>query len=190
MGSTNQPAKITLHWLEVSRSHRILWLLEELEVPYKLKTYKRGKDRLADPKLKEVHPLGKSPVITVEAPGAEKPLVIAESAAIVEYLCDYYGKWLVPRRYRPGREDQIAGENEAWLRYRFFMHYAEGSIMPLMLMALIVSSMKPSVMLSQACLPVPRHQELTCTVLHQTHHQWDSKQNLHHVSGAKLQDSL
>ena len=140
MADTKPQAKITLHWLEVSRSHRILWLLEELQIPYELKTYKRGKDMLADPKLKEVHPLGKSPVITVETPGAEKPLVIAESAAIVEYLCDYYGKWLVPKRYREGKEDQIGGESESWTRYRFFMHYAEGSIMPLMLMALIVAS--------------------------------------------------
>lgn len=140
MANTNQTAKITLHWLEVSRSHRILWLLEELGVPYELKTYKRGKDKLADPKLKEVHPLGKSPVITVEAPGAEKPLVIAESGAIAEYLCDYYGKWLIPKRYREGQEDRIGGESESWLRHRFFMHYAEGSIMPLMLMAYLVSS--------------------------------------------------
>jgi glutathione S-transferase len=140
MADSHPLAKITLHWLEVSRSHRILWLLEELQIPYELKTYKRGKDKLADPKLKEIHPLGKSPVITVEAPGAEKPLVIAESAAIVEYLCHYYGKWLVPKRYREGKEDQIGGESESWLRHRFFMHYAEGSIMPLMLIALIVSS--------------------------------------------------
>jgi glutathione S-transferase len=144
MSDANQPAKITLHWLEVSRSQRILWLLEELGVPYELKTYKRSKESLADPKLKDVHPLGKSPVITVETAASEKPLVIAESAAIVEYLCDYYGKWLVPKRYREGKEDQIGGESERWLRYRFFMHYAEGSIMPLMLMALIVSSMNAS----------------------------------------------
>ena len=75
--------------LEVSRSHRILWLLEELQVPYELKTYKRGKDKMAPPELKEVHPLGKSPVITVEVPGRSQPLVLAESAAITEYLCKY-----------------------------------------------------------------------------------------------------
>jgi glutathione S-transferase len=144
MADTTQPAKITLHWLEVSRSHRILWLLEELGIHYELKTYKRGKDKLADPKLKDIHPLGKSPVITVETAASETPLVIAESAAIVEYLCGYYGKWLVPKRYREGKEDQIGGESESWLRHRFFMHYAEGSIMPLMLMALIVSSVNTS----------------------------------------------
>lgn len=144
MATTNKPAKITLHWLEASRSHRVLWLLEELGIPYELKTYKRGKDKLADPKLREIHPLGKSPVITVETAASEKPLVIAESAAIVEYLCDYYGKWLVPNRYREGKENEIGGEREQWLRHRFYMHYAEGSIMPLMLMALIVSSMNVS----------------------------------------------
>jgi len=185
MASTNQPAKITLHWLEVSRSHRILWLLEELGVPYELKTYKRSKDRLADPKLKEVHPLGKSPVITVEVPGVEKPLVIAESGAIVEYLCDYYGKWLVPKRYRDGKEDQVGGESESWIRYRFYMHYAEGSIMPLMLMALIVSSMiKFSLM--NLRLPVFRYQEFTSAVLHQTYYQRHRQQDYHTFPGAKL----
>ena len=157
---------------------------------YELKTYKRGKDKLADPKLREVHPLGKSPVITVEVPGAEKPLVIAESAAIVEYLCDYYGKWLVPNRYRPGKEGQIAGESESWLRHRFFMHYAEGSIMPLMLMALIVSSTETSPILAKSCLPLFRYQELTCALLHQANHQRDCEQDHHHVPRTKLQDPL
>lgn len=81
--------KITLHWLEVSRSHRILWLLEELGVEYELKTYKRTNEGLAPSQLKEVYPLGKSPVVTVETAGASKPIVLAESAAITEYLCDY-----------------------------------------------------------------------------------------------------
>lgn len=138
------PAKITLHWLEVSRSHRILWLLEELQIPYELKTYKRGSDMHADPKLKEVHPLGKSPVITVETPGTTQPIVIAESAFIVEYLCDHYGKWLIPKRYQDGKDGQVGGETDSWLRYRYYMHYAEGSIMPLMVTTLLVSSIKNS----------------------------------------------
>ena len=58
------------------------------QIPYELKTYKRGSDKLAPPELKQVHPLGKSPVITVEVPGRTEPLVLAESAAIVEYLCE------------------------------------------------------------------------------------------------------
>jgi len=122
----------------VSRSHRILWLLEELKIPYELKTWKRGSDRLADPKLKEVHPLGKSPIVTVEREGKD-PLVLIESAAITEYLCDYYGKWLIPARYPPGQDGNIGTETEAWTRYRTYMHYAEGSLMPLNVITLILS---------------------------------------------------
>ena len=127
--------------LETSRSHRILWLLEELKVPYELKTYKREKSKLADPKLKEVHPLGKSPVVEIESPALAKPLVLAESGAIVEYLCDHFGKWLIPKRYQEGKEDQVGGETESWLRNRMYMHYAEGSIMPLNVIGLLVQSM-------------------------------------------------
>ena len=127
--------------LDRSRSHRILWLLEELNVPYQLKLWKRGSDFFADPKLKEVHPLGKSPVIEVQSPGSEKPIVIAESAAIVEYIVDYYGQSMVPKRYKDGQENQIGGETEEWLRYRQLMHYAEGSLMTLMMQALVITRM-------------------------------------------------
>ncbi|KAK3076877.1 hypothetical protein LTS18_011752, partial [Coniosporium uncinatum] len=102
-----QEAKITLHWLTQSRSHRILWLLEELKLDYDLKIYKRGSDMLAPPELKQVHPLGKSPVINVQVPGVEEPMVIAESGAIVEYLTEYFGKWMIPVRYPEGKEGQI-----------------------------------------------------------------------------------
>lgn len=95
---------------------------------------------LADPELKKIHPLGKSPVITVETPGAAQPLVLAESGAMVEYLTDYYGKWLTPKRYIDGKEGKIGGETESWLRSRYFMHYAEGSLMTLMLVAFLVAS--------------------------------------------------
>lgn len=136
--------KITLHWLEVSRSQRILWLLEELKIPYELKTYKRGADKLADPKLKEVHPLGKSPIITVDCGDGQEPLVLIESANMTEYLCEYYGKWLIPTRYQAGKEGQIGGETESWLRYRTFMHYVEGSLMPLNVIALIMGTIRNS----------------------------------------------
>lgn len=154
-------AKITLHWycfhplrcssavakvthcrLEVSRSHRILWFLEELQVPYELKTYKRTKEKLADPALRNIHPLGKSPVVTIEVPGRTQPLVLAESAAIVEYLCSYYGKGLLPKRYEDGKDGQMGFETESWLRYRYFMHYSEGSIMSLMLISILMKSIK------------------------------------------------
>jgi len=99
---------------------------------------------LAPQELKEIHPLGKSPVITVDAPAASKPLVIAESALIIEYLTEHFGPWLVPKRYADGKEGQIGGESEEWLRYRFFMHYAEGTLMTYLIVALLVSSQCPS----------------------------------------------
>src|SRR6476659_4661633 len=110
---------ITLHHLENSRSHRILWLLEELGVPYEIKRYKRDpKTSLAPPELKEVHPLGKSPVIT------DGDLTIAESGAIVDYVIRRYGKGaMMPE---PGSRDYEI--------YNEWMHYAEGSAMlPLLL---------------------------------------------------------
>ena len=126
--------------LDKSRSQRILWLLEELKVDYELKIFKRGKDFHAPPELKDVHPLGKSPVVGIQAADAAKPLIIAESGAIVEYLTEYFGKWMIPKRYPDGKEGLIGAETEEWLRYRFLMHYAEGSFMTIMLIALMTHS--------------------------------------------------
>ena len=114
--------------------------MEEIGVDYELKTYKRTEAGLAPPELKDIHPLGKSPVLTIKPQGASAPIVLAESAAIAEYLCDYFGQWLVPTRYQAGRDGQIGGESQSWLRFRMLMHYAEGSLMPLMLLAVIVKS--------------------------------------------------
>ena len=110
---------LTLHHLNNSRSQRILWLLEELGAPYELVKYQRGAPvPLAPPELKRVHPLGKSPVIT------DAGHVIAESGAIVEYIIDTYGN---------GRLKPTVGTPEYW-RYIEWLHYAEGSAMlPLML---------------------------------------------------------
>lgn len=66
--------------------------------------------------------------------------MLAESSFIIEYLIDHFGTWLAPGRYQEGKEEQIGGETEEWIRYRYFMHYAEGSIMPLLVMALIFNS--------------------------------------------------
>ena len=92
---------------------------------------------LAPKELKDVHPLGKSPVIKVESPTSE-PLVLAESGAIVEYLCDHFAPHLVPKRYQDGKDGEVGGETEQWLRYRFYMHYAEGSLMTMLIIALIM----------------------------------------------------
>jgi glutathione S-transferase len=118
---------LTLHHLERSRSQRVLWLLEELEIPYELVTYKRDpKTVLAPPELAAIHPLGKSPVITDDGN------TIAESGAIMEYLVERHGNGrLIPK---PGTPEH--------LRYRYFMHYAEGSLMPPLLVSFICSRVK------------------------------------------------
>jgi glutathione S-transferase len=110
---------ITVHHLENSRSQRVLWLLEELELPYEVKRYERDKQTaLAPPELLAVHPLGKSPVIT------DGDITIAESGAIVDYIISTYGA---------GRLMPAPGSPER-LRYTYWLHYAEGSAMlPLML---------------------------------------------------------
>jgi len=115
---------LTLHHLNNSRSQRILWLLEELGTPYEIVKYRRMEPiPLAPPELKAVHPLGKSPVIT------DGGRTIAESGAIVEYLIDTYGNG----RFRPehGTDD--------WWRYVHWMHFAEGSAMLPLLLALYAS---------------------------------------------------
>jgi glutathione S-transferase len=122
---------ITVHHLETSRSQRILWLLEELGLPYELKVYQRDKaTRLAPAALKKIHPLGKSPVIT---DGDE---VIAESGAIIEYLVETYGGKATGELAHL----QPAAGTPAYRQCRFWMHYAEGSLMNWLVMKLVFMS--------------------------------------------------
>ncbi|MGI2903517.1 glutathione S-transferase family protein [Tolypothrix sp. VBCCA 56010] len=113
---------IVVHHLNNSRSQRVLWLLEELGIEYEIKRYERDTETMLAPtSLLNVHPLGKSPVIT----DAEE--TIAESGAIIEYIMDRYGKGrLIPAPGTPER-----------LRYTYWLHYAEGSAMPPLLLRLI-----------------------------------------------------
>ena len=114
---------ILVHHLENSRSQRVLWLLEELGLAYEVHRYARHpKTMLAPPELRQVHPLGKSPLIEDEGQ------VIAETGAIVEYLVDKAGGRLGP----PARREGV-------LRYRHFLHYAEGSMMPPLFGLLVVN---------------------------------------------------
>ncbi|WP_338503966.1 glutathione S-transferase [Sphingomonas kaistensis] len=114
---------IVVHHLENSRSQRVLWLLEELELPYEVRRYQRDKrTMLAPPELKRVHPLGKSPLIEDDGQ------VVAETGAIVEYLVDKAA----------GRLGAPA-EREGALLYRHFLHYAEGSLMPPLLVNLVLA---------------------------------------------------
>jgi len=115
---------LTVHHLNNSRSQRVLWLLEELGLEYDIKRYERdAKTMLAPPELRAVHPLGKSPVVT------DGPLTLAESGAIIEYLVDRHGQGkLAPA---PGTPERV--------RYTYWLHYAEGSAMPPLLLALVFS---------------------------------------------------
>jgi glutathione S-transferase len=113
---------IIVHHLNNSRSQRILWLLEELGLEYEIKKYQRDpKTMLAPPELRAVHPLGKSPVIQ------DGDTIVAESGAIIEYLTGRYGE---------GRLAPAPGTPER-LRYTYFLHYAEGSAMPPLLLKLV-----------------------------------------------------
>jgi len=121
---------LTVHHLNQSRSHRVIWALEELGLPYEIVHYQREKNMLAPEALKKVHPLGKSPVIE------DNGLILAESGAILEYLQETYDAESRLKPLDPAHKVQ----------YRFWLHYAEGSLMPLLLMKLVFSSLgKPPV---------------------------------------------
>jgi len=116
--------KIVVHHLENSRSQRILWLLEELGEPYEIKFYKRDPKTMRAPaELRAAHPLGKSPVVT------DGDRTVAESGAIIEYLVETYGAG----RFEP----PVGSANRP--RYRYYLHFAEGSMMPPLLMKLVFS---------------------------------------------------
>ncbi|MEH2317613.1 MAG: glutathione S-transferase family protein [Nostoc sp.] len=115
---------IVVHHLNNSRSQRVLWLLEELGIEYEIKFYERDPKTMQAPEsLRQIHPLGKSPVIT------DADVTIAESGAIVEYLVDRYGN---------GRLVPASGTPEH-LRYTYWLHYAEGSAMPLLFMQVVLN---------------------------------------------------
>ena len=118
---------ITLHHLNNSRSQRILWMLEELELDYEIEFYERDSEtQLAPQALKDIHPLGKSPVIT------DGDLVIAESGAIIEYLGRTYGQnTLTP-----------SPESSEYQQYVYWLHFAEGSLMPQLLLRLVFEKVK------------------------------------------------
>ena len=122
---------IVVHHLNNSRSQRVLWLLEELGLEYDIKRYERDKKTmLAPPELRKIHPLGKSPVLT------DGDLTLAESGAIIEYLVERYADGC----FAPSREQP------AYLRYRYWLHYAEGSLMSPLLLKLVFDKIESSPM--------------------------------------------
>lgn len=126
---------ITVHHLNQSRSQRVLWMLEELQLPYELVSYERDPTTLLAPAaLRAIHPLGKSPVLV------DDRHVLAESGAILEYLSDRYDS---ERRLSPTRTRVDSPER---LRYLYWMHYAEGSAMPPLLLTLVFARIRKAKM--------------------------------------------
>jgi glutathione S-transferase len=122
---------IIVHHLNNSRSQRVLWLLEELGVPYEVRRYERDvQTMLAPPELLAVHPLGKSPIITDDGV-TDGDKTLAETGAIVEYLVETYGQ---------GRLVPAAGTPER-LRWTYWLHYAEGSAMSPLLLKLVFTAL-------------------------------------------------
>ena len=136
---------ITVHYLEDSRAQRILWMLEELGLSYDVKVYMRDrKTNLADPALKEIHPLGRAPVLT------DGDLTLAESGAIIEYLGQTYGDGaLVPQ------------SPDALMDYRYWLHFAEGSMMPFLMVrkAFMVADSKIPRLMRPLLMAVPKKLE-------------------------------
>jgi glutathione S-transferase len=115
---------LTVYHLRNSRSERIIWLLEELEIDYAIETFDRDPTFRAPPAMREIHELGKSPILR------DGDLVIAESGAIVDYVVTRHGRG----RLAPGHDDR------AWARYVFWLHFSEGSLMPWLTMDLLLTS--------------------------------------------------
>jgi glutathione S-transferase len=114
---------IRVHHLNNSRSQRVLWVLEEIDTPYEVVPYERDKKTMLAPKeLRRVHPLGKSPIIE------DNGRIFAETGLIVEYLVQRYGPDLAPP----------SGSDSYW-RYKYWLHYAEGSLMPPLLLKLVIN---------------------------------------------------
>ncbi|WEH91567.1 glutathione S-transferase [Acinetobacter soli] len=120
---------LTIHHLEKSRSFRIVWALEELQQQYQIKLYKRLPSLAAPPGLKRVHPLGKAPILE------DAGRTIAESAVILEYL---QTKFDTTQRFKPQQDDDA-------FQYLYWMHYAEGSLMPLLVFQLVMNNVGKNV---------------------------------------------
>ncbi|KAI0791687.1 thioredoxin-like protein [Abortiporus biennis] len=121
MTESHTEPTLTLHHLNDSRSQRILWLLEELGIPYNIKSYQRGPDGIAPQELAQIHPFGTAPIIT------DGEITLAESGAIVEYIIDKYGAGKA-QPPESGKLDNL-----------FYTHYSEGTLMPLLVNKLIFS---------------------------------------------------
>jgi glutathione S-transferase len=130
--------------LEKSRAQNILWLLEELKIDYELETFRRGSDKLAPPELKKIHPLGKSPLVSITPAGSSEPIVLAESGFITQYLSEHFGHetTMMPKRWKDGQEGKAGGETEEWLRWQWMLHFVEGTFMGYLMLVVVINIFK------------------------------------------------
>ncbi|RCI10705.1 hypothetical protein L249_5324, partial [Ophiocordyceps polyrhachis-furcata BCC 54312] len=130
--------------LNQSRSQSIAWLLEELGAPYEAVVFRRDKQMKAPSKLRELHPLGKSPLLRITPSGGGEAIVLAESGFMTQYLCDHLpgGGRLMPTKWKPGREGTVGGETKGWMRCQYLLHYVEGSLMPMLVLFLVLEGLR------------------------------------------------
>lgn len=117
--------------------------MEELHLDYSIQPFKRNPTGTAPAELKKIHPLGKSPTISIQPPSpTSKPIILAETTPIMSYLVEHFadeatGAKLIPRKYEPGMERELGGETEAWMRYQYYNSYVEGSLMSVLQVKLV-----------------------------------------------------
>lgn len=193
---------IKLHHLNHSRSQRILWLLEELELDYEIiKHHRDPNTSLAPESLKKVHPLGKAPVLI------DGELTLAESGAIVDYLAQRYGTHFSAESAATAEEGATTHallplkDSKMWWDYLYWLHYAEGSLMPPLLMRLVFDKLQAAPMpffirpivnkivseVDKAFLYQQLHGQLSYVADHLSCHDWMLGE---HISAADIQMSF
>jgi hypothetical protein len=129
--NTPQLLKLTLYYLAQSRSHRILWLLNELSIPCTLIYSARGPNgACVNPAFATAHPLGTAPILEIQYPYLDHAIVLSESALIIDFLCENapHGRKMLPAKYRPGQE-RAGMEMDAWKRNKFYFAWGEESLL-------------------------------------------------------------
>jgi len=137
--STLQIPTLTLYYLAESRSHRILWLLNELSVPCTLIYSSRGPDGICiNPAFAKAHPLGNAPILEIQYPYLDHPVILSESALIIDFLCENVpgGRKLLPAKYRPGNE-RPGMETDEWKRNKFYFAWGEESVLSFIAVAFV-----------------------------------------------------
>lgn len=128
-------------------------MLEQLQVPYEIQVYHRDKNRLAPPELAKIHPLGKSPAVSITPSGGGQDIVLAETSFVVQYLSEHFGQGtLEPKKWKDGQEGKIGGETEEWMRYQYLLYYAEGSFMASLVQYYLFDSMFASPFHAMWCM--------------------------------------